>query len=389
MEFNKSDFEDTLSLSNGKQVKYFSLGKLESSGLSKPSAMPFSARILLESMLRNYDGKEVTYGDLESMLKWDPENPEDRDIPFKVSRILMQDFTGVPAVVDLASLREYFKQRGGDPMEVKPLLPVHLVIDHSVQVDAFMSDDALEINQRLEMERNKERYSLLKWAGETFDSFTVIPPSGGICHQINMERIATCVTLSESNGESIAFPDTLIGTDSHTTMINGLGVLGFGVGGIEAEAALLDQPVNLPVPKILGVKLTGRLQEGVTATDLALTLTRELREKGVVGYFVEFFGPAVKTLSLPDRATISNMCPEYGATISIFPVDEETVGYMRSTGRSEEQLELVEKYYRAQGMFGEDYTNVKYTDVLEVDINTVRPSVSGPSQPKDEVPLQD
>ena len=389
MEFDKSKFEDEFKMSSGKVVHYFSLRKLKDLGISDPSAMPFSARILLESMLRNYGGKEVTYDDLESMLRWDPKNPEDKDIPFKVSRILMQDFTGVPAVVDLAALREYFRERGEDPMKVKPLLPVHLIIDHSVQVDSYMSDEALEINQKREMERNKERYSLLKWAGEAFNGFTVIPPSGGICHQINLERIATCVTLSESNGASIAFPDTLIGTDSHTTMINGLGVLGFGVGGIEAEAALLDQPVNLPVPKILGVKLTGRMQEGVTATDLALTLTRKLREKGVVGYFVEFFGPGAKTLSLPDRATISNMCPEYGATISIFPVDQETISYMRSTGRSDEQLELVEKYYRAQGMFDADYSNVRYSDVMEVDIGTVTPSVSGPSQPKDEVPLQE
>ncbi len=380
----------TFKLSSGKAVKYCSLPLLEKAGFGKMSRLPFSIRIVIESLYRNMDGKTVTEEDVRALANWDAKNPSDRDVPFKVSRILMQDFTGVPAVVDLAAMRDYVVKAGASPGLIQPIIPIDLIIDHSVQVDAFNIAQAIEVNQEKEVERNKERYKLLKWASQGFNGFRVFPPSAGICHQVNLEYLATCVTLkTDGKGTSIAFPDTLVGTDSHTTMIDGLGVLGFGVGGIEAEAALLDQPVSFATPKVLGVRLTGSLNDGVTATDFALTLTRLLREKGVVNMFVEFFGDGLRHLSLPDRATLSNMCPEYGATIAIFPVDEETLRYMRSTGRSEEQVELVKKYYTEQGMFGIDYSKVEYSDVLEVDLGGIVPCVSGPSQPKQEVPLGD
>ena len=389
MALSNSDYEDYFETSSGKKILIYSLKKLESAGIANVKSLPFSIRILLESMLRNLDGKEITEKDLMAVAKWNAENPEDVDVPFKVSRILMQDFTGVPAVVDIAALRKYAKGRNLDPKIVKPLLPVDLIIDHSVQVDMYNDPNALRINQQREMERNSERYMLLKWAGSAFDGFGVVPPSGGICHQVNLEKLGTCVTLAEKDGRYLAYPDTLVGTDSHTTMINGLGIVGFGVGGIEAEAALLDQPVVIPNPKVVGVELTGKLNEGVTATDLALTVTHMLRDKGVVGMFVEFFGKGVKSLTLPDRATISNMCPEYGATISIFAVDEETLKYMKSTGRSDEQLEIIKKYYEKQGMLDIDYSKVKYSSVVNLDLSTVKPSVSGPSQPKQQVELSD
>ncbi|MEM3841513.1 MAG: aconitate hydratase AcnA [Candidatus Micrarchaeaceae archaeon] len=387
MQIKNSDFIDFFETSSGKKVSFYSLKKLEAAGIAKVSTLPFSIRILLESMLRNLDGKEVTEKDLLAIANWNAENPEDVDLPFKVSRILMQDFTGVPAVVDIAALREYAKESGFDPKIIKPLLPVDLIIDHSVQVDMYNDPNALRINQEREMERNSERYKLLKWAGRAFKGFGVVPPSGGICHQVNLEKLGTCVTLAEKDGGYIAYPDTLVGTDSHTTMINGLGIVGFGVGGIEAEAALLNQPVVIPNPKVLGVKLTGKLNEGVTATDLALTITHRLREHGVVGMFVEFFGEGVKNLTLQDRATTSNMCPEYGATISLFSVDDETIRYMKSTGRSQEQIEVIQKYYEKQGMLNIDYSKVRYSSVVEIDLSTIKPSVSGPSQPKQQVEL--
>ncbi len=387
MAIRNSDYLDSFDTAEGKKVWFYSLPKLEQAGIANVSRLPFSMRIMLESMLRNLDGVEVTEKDFNAVANWNPKNPEDVDLPFKVSRILMQDFTGVPAVVDIAALREYAKQKGMDPKVVKPLLPVDLIIDHSVQVDMYNNPDALRINQEREMQRNSERYMLIKWAGKAFEKFGVVPPSGGICHQVNLEKLATCVTVSEKGGRYVAYPDTLVGTDSHTTMINGLGVVGFGVGGIEAEAALLDQPVVIPNPKVVGMKLTGRLSEGVTATDLALTVTRVLREHGVVGKFVEFFGDGVKTLTLPDRATTSNMCPEYGATISLFAVDSETVRYMEATGRSAEQIEVVRKYYEKQAMSNIDYSKVEYSSVVELDLGSVKPSVSGPSQPKQQVEL--
>ena len=376
-------------LSDKTEIQYYSLEHIKSSGIGDVDLLPFSIRIVLESLLRNLDGKEITFEDVSALASWNAKTVSDRDVPFKVSRVLMQDFTGVPAVVDLAAIREYMSSHGVSPEQIQPIIPVDLIIDHSVQVDAFNVVDALHLNQEKEIERNKERYTLLKWASDAFLGFRVFPPSAGICHQVNLEYLGKCVSTEKKDGVEIAFPDTLVGTDSHTTMINGLGILGFGVGGIEAEAALLGQAVSFTTPKVLGVKLTGRLKEGVTATDFALTLTRKLREKGVVNMFVEFFGEGVRTLSLPDRATLSNMCPEYGATIAIFPVDEESLRYLKNTGRPEKEIEIVRKYYQAQNMFDIDYSKVRYSDVMEVDLGSIVPSISGPSQPKQEVPLQD
>ncbi len=374
-------------LASGKEIFFYSLKSLESEGAGKLSQLPFSIRVVIESLLRNLDGKAIKEEDIISLANWNAKNPADKEIPFKVSRVLMQDFTGVPAVVDLASMRDFMADKNIDVEKIQPIMPVDLVIDHSVQVDYFNVVSAISLNQEKEIERNKERYVLLKWASNGFKNFRAIPPSAGICHQVNLEYIATCVSLKDIDGRPIAYPDTLVGTDSHTTMVNGLGVLGFGVGGIEAEAALLNQPVSFITPKVLGVRLKGHMNEGVTATDFALTLTRMLREKKVVNMFVEFFGEGIKHLSLPDRATLSNMCPEYGATIAIFPPDEETLNYLKSTGRSAEQIELVRRYYENQGMFEIDYAKVIYTDVLEVDLGSIVPSISGPSQPKEQLPL--
>ena len=331
------------------------------------------------------DDKSVKEADVVNIAGWDPSRPNDNDVPFKVSRVLMQDFTGVPAVVDIAAIRSYFSTKGKNPALVEPLMKVDLIIDHSVQIDAFGTEDAFKINQEKEVERNSERYKLLKWASQAFKSFNVFPPSAGICHQINLEYLGEVVHFDSESG--YAYPDTLVGTDSHTTMIDGLGIVGFGVGGIEAEAALLNQPVSFTTPRVLGVKLKGKLGEGITAMDLSLTLTRKLRERGVVGWFIEFYGDGLKNLSLPDRATISNMCPEYGATISFFPVDEETLDYMKQTGRDEKQIRLVREYYKAQKMFELDYSIIRFSDVLELDLSTVESSVSGPSNPKQAVPL--
>ena len=369
---------------NGKTINYYSLPKLEKQGYNI-SRLPFSVRVVLESLLRNVDGKSVKDKDVMNIANWDPSNPNDNDVPFKVSRVLMQDFTGVPAVVDIAAIRDYVAKKGKDPATVEPLMKVDLIIDHSVQIDSFGTEDSFKINQEKEVERNKERYKLLKWASQAFKSFNVFPPSAGICHQVNLEYLGEVVHLDGKS--NVAYPDTLVGTDSHTTMIDGLGIVGFGVGGIEAEAALLNQPVSFTTPKVLGVHLTGRLNEGVTAMDLALTLTRKFREKEVVGWFIEFYGEGVNALSLPDRATISNMCPEYGATISFFPVDNETLNYLKATGRPESQIQLVKNYYENQKMFNLDYSKVKFSDVLELNLNTVEPSVSGPSNPKQAVSL--
>ncbi len=386
-EINPSECIDTFSLSSGRKVRYYSLKRLEKLGLKEISRLPFSIRIILESLLRNMDGRAIKEEDVRILAEWNPKSPENRDIPLKVSRILMQDFTGVPAVVDLASMRDFVAKDGSDANAIQPVIPVDLIIDHSVQVDAFNVINALEINQKKEIERNHERYHLLKWAHYAFNGFKVFPPSAGICHQVNLEYLATCVSMIPGKDGYLAFPDVLVGTDSHTTMINGLGVIGFGVGGIEAEAAMLGEPIGFLTPKVLGVHLKGKLKSGVTATDFALTLTRKLRERGVVNMFVEFFGEGMDSLSLPDRATLSNMCPEYGATVAIFPVDNETLEYMRKTGRSKEQVELVKRYYTEQGMFGVDHQKLSYSDVMEVDLSTIESSVSGPSQPKQEVPL--
>lgn len=372
----------------GRKYVIHRLTALQDAGYSL-ERLPYSLRILLENLLRTEDGISVTAEDIAALAGWDPQAIPEREIAFTPARVLLQDFTGVPCVVDLAAMRDAMAELGGDPSRINPLQPVELVIDHSVQVDAFGRPDALLINVELEFQRNRERYSFLKWGQSAFRNFRAVPPSTGIVHQVNLEYLARVVFTAESHdGTLSAYPDTLVGTDSHTTMINGLGVLGWGVGGIEAEAAMLGQPVSMLIPSVVGFRLTGALKEGATATDLVLTVTQILRQKGVVGKFVEFFGPGLATLPLADRATISNMCPEYGATCAIFPVDAETLRYLRHSGRSEEHIQLVETYFKEQGLFHTPETpEAVYSDVLELDLSTVEPSVAGPRRPQDRVPL--
>lgn len=370
---------------NGKEYHYYSLKELEKQGFPV-SRFPVSIRILLESLIRNLDGKEVHEKDIENLLRWSVTNLADFEIPFKVARVLMQDFTGVPAVVDLAVMRDAAADLGKKADIIQPQVPVDLVIDHSVQVDYYGTPEAMEQNRQKEFERNSERYRFLKWAQGAFKNLRIVPPSVGICHQVNLEYLAHVVMEKESGGKTWAFPDTVVGTDSHTTMIDGLGVVGWGVGGIEAEAAMLDQPVTFRAPEVVGVNLKGKLKPGVTATDLVLTVTELLRKNKVVGKFVEFHGEGISSLTLPDRATISNMCPEYGATVALFPVDEQTLEYMRLTGRSEDHLKLVEEYCKAQGIFGSQ-ENIEYSQQLELDLSTVKPSVSGPKLPQQRVDL--
>jgi aconitate hydratase len=352
--------------------------------------LPFSLKILLENLLRREDGVNVTAADIEFLANWDAKAEPSREIAYMPARVLMQDFTGVPAVVDLAAMRDAIRTLGGDPERVNPLVPAELVIDHSVQVDQYGSAGALAANTLLEFHRNRERYAFLKWGQTAFRNFSAVPPGMGICHQVNLEHLARVVFTAESGGEFVAYPDTVVGTDSHTTMINGLGVLGWGVGGIEAEAAMLGQPVSMLIPQVVGFRLTGKLREGATATDLVLTVVQALRKLGVVGKFVEFYGPGIAELPLADRATLSNMAPEYGATCGLFPVDDETLRYLRLTGRGEEQIALVEAYYKEQGLFhtGES-PEAEYTRTLELDLAQVEPSVAGPKRPQDRVPLRD
>jgi aconitate hydratase len=350
--------------------------------------LPYSLRILLENLLRTEDGRTVTSADVRALAAWNSKSKPDKEISFTPSRVLMQDFTGVPAVVDLAAMRDAMKRLSGDPALINPLQPAELVIDHSVQVDQFGTANALQLNAELEFLRNKERYAFLRWGQTAFRNLAIVPPDTGIVHQVNLEFLARVVFVQESPGKRIAYPDTLVGTDSHTTMINGLGVLGWGVGGIEAEAAMLGQPVSMLIPQVVGVKLSGKLREGATATDLVLTITEMLRKHGVVGKFVEYFGPGLQELPLADRATIGNMSPEYGATCGIFPVDKETLSYLRLTGRSEEQIELVEAYCREQGLFHDEKTpEAEYSELLSLDLDTVEPSLAGPKRPQDRVPL--
>jgi aconitate hydratase len=352
--------------------------------------LPFSLKILLENLLRREDGVNVTAADIEFLANWQAKAEPGREIAYMPARVLMQDFTGVPAVVDLAAMRDAIRTLGGDPERVNPLVPAELVIDHSVQVDEYGTAGAFDANTLIEFQRNRERYAFLKWGQTAFRNFSAVPPGMGICHQVNLEYLARVVFTTESDGEFVAYPDTLVGTDSHTTMINGLGVLGWGVGGIEAEAAMLGQAVSMLVPQVVGFRLTGKLKEGATATDLVLTVTQMLRKLGVVGKFVEFYGPGITELSLADRATIGNMAPEYGATCGIFPVDAETLRYLRLTGRSEEQIELVEAYYKEQGLFHTaDSPEAEYTETLALDLATVEPSVAGPKRPQDRVLLKD
>src|SRR4249919_888219 len=354
------------------------------------SRLPYSVKVLLENVLRLEDGTSVTDADVEAIAGWDAATEPSVEIPFQPARILMQDFTGVPAVVDLAAMRDAMAEIGGDPEAINPQVDVDLVIDHSVQVDAFGNERAFAVNAEREFERNRERYSFLKWGREAFDNFSVVPPATGICHQVNLEHIAQVVYSREKGGTLQAYPDTLVGTDSHTTMVNGLGVLGWGVGGIEAEAAMLGQPVSMLLPQVVGFKLSGELPEGGTATDLVLTVTEMLRERGVVSKFVEFFGPGLHTLGLADRATIGNMSPEFGSTCAIFPVDAETLRYLELTGRPTKTIELVDAYAREQGMFFEPGSpEPAFSDLLELDLGEVVPSIAGPKRPQDRVPLAD
>jgi aconitate hydratase len=379
---------DTLKTDGGEYI-FYRLDALEKAGLANLKKLPFSIRILLESALRQVDGKGISDDDVKRIAAWTP-NGERPGIPFKPSRVVMQDFTGVPAVVDLAAMRSAVARLGGDPKVVNPLVPVDLVIDHSVQVDFFATPDAAQRNTEIEYQRNKERYEFLKWGQGAFDNFRVVPPSTGIIHQVNLEHLSDCVPAREIDGELQAFADTLVGTDSHTVMINGLGVLGWGVGGIEAEASMLGQPLDMLLPDVVGFKLFGEMPEGVTATDLVLTCVQMLREHGVVGKFVEFYGPGLDSMSLPDRATIANMAPEYGATMGFFPVDEETLNYMRLTGRSEEAIARTKAYLSEQGLFRTSETpDPEYTATLELDLGTVVPSLAGPKRPQDRIALSD
>ncbi len=372
---------------HGKVYGYFSLNAAVEGGLGDVSRLPYSLKVLLENLLRHEDGKTVTKNDIKAMAQWLIDKRSDHEIAYRPARVLMQDFTGVPAVVDLAAMRDAMVAAGGDAEKINPLSPVDLVIDHSVMIDFFGTADAAAKNEDMEFKRNKERYEFLRWGQTAFDNFRVVPPGTGICHQVNLEHLAQVVWTGQ--GETpLAYPDTLVGTDSHTTMVNGLAVLGWGVGGIEAEAAMLGQPVSMLIPEVVGLKLSGGLSEGVTATDLVLRIVELLREHGVVGKFVEFFGPGLDRLSLPDRATIANMAPEYGATCGFFPIDSETIGYLKSTGRKSSQLALVEAYAKAQGMWrGADTPDPVFTHTLELDIGSVAPSISGPKRPQDRIDL--
>jgi aconitate hydratase len=383
------DSRDLLKTPHGAFTIY-RLTALEKAGLIHLDSLPFSIRVLLESLLRQCNEREVTRQDVINLAGWQPRPAQRPALPFIPARVIMQDFTGVPAVVDLAAMRSAMARLGGDPKRINPLVPVDLVIDHSVQVDFFAIPDALTRNAELEFQRNRERYEFLRWGQKAFDNFRVVPPATGIVHQVNLEYLAQVVIARQQDGETMAFPDTLVGTDSHTTMINGLGVVGWGVGGIEAEAAMLGQPIDLVTPDVIGFKLHGELREGVTATDLTLTVTQMLRQRGVVEKFVEFYGPGLASMSLPDRATIANMAPEYGATIGFFPVDDETLRYLRLTGRPEELVQRVEIYCKEQGLFRtKDTPDPHFTDTLELDLAAVEPSLAGPKRPQDRVALSE
>jgi aconitate hydratase len=386
MSVNSFNSRNTLKVGN-QSYEIYRLDALDKQGISTKH-LPYSLRILLENLLRTEDGRNVTKYEVRALAAWNSQSKPDKEIAFTPSRVLLQDFTGVPAVVDLAAMRDAMKRLGGDPKLINPLQPAELVIDHSVQVDEFGSPQAFGLNAELEFLRNKERYAFLRWGQTAFHNLAIVPPDTGIVHQVNLEFLARVVFVHEADGKRTAYPDTLVGTDSHTTMINGLGVLGWGVGGIEAEAAMLGQPVSMLIPLVVGVKLTGRLREGATATDLVLTITEMLRKHGVVGKFVEYFGPGLQDLPLADRATIANMAPEYGATCGIFPIDKESLRYLRLTGRSEELIALVEAYAREQGLFHDEKTpEAQYSELLALDLATVEPSLAGPKRPQDRVVL--
>lgn len=385
---NKFNAKKTFEL-NGKTYNYYDLKALEEQGLTEVSRLPFSIRILLESVLRQHDGYVIKDEHVEGLAKWGTEEGKDVDIPFKPSRVILQDFTGVPSVVDLASMRQAMVDMGGNPDDINPVVPVDLVIDHSVQVDQYGTPNALRANMEIEFDRNAERYEFLHWAQKAFDNYRAVPPATGIVHQVNLEYLANVVHAYENeDGSYDAFPDTLVGTDSHTPMINGLGILGWGVGGIEAEAGMLGQPSYFPSPEVVGVKFTGSFPEGTTATDLALLVTKTLRDENVVGKFVEYFGPGLKDMPLADRATISNMAPEYGATVGYFPIDEESLNYLRLTGRSEELIQLVEKYAKENHLwYSPEDGDPKYSKVIEIDLSQLEPNLAGPKRPQDLIPL--
>ncbi|HSB82290.1 MAG TPA: aconitate hydratase AcnA [Candidatus Methylomirabilis sp.] len=388
MKFDAFGARGTMETGHG-PVTIFRLAALQKAGLAPGlERMPFSMKILLEAVLRSVDGELVTENDVRNLARWDASAPVKVEVPFMPARVLLQDLTGVPAVVDLASMRAAMKRLGGDPRRINPLVPVDLIIDHSVQVDVAGTPDAIRRNSEIEFERNRERFEFLRWGQETFANFRVVPPATGIVHQVNLEFLAKVVMTAKQDGDVVAFPDTVVGTDSHTTMINGLGVLGWGVGGIEAEAGMLGQPLYMVAPPVVGVKLVGRIREGVTATDIALTVTQILRKKGVVEKFVEYYGAGLSQMSLPDRATIANMSPEYGATMGFFPVDAETLNYLRRTGRTPAEVALVERYTKEQGLFRTDATpDPQFTETLELDLGTVEPSLAGPKRPQDRVGL--
>ena len=374
----------------GRQVEIHRLDALTRAGFTGIETLPYSIRVLLENLLRYEDGKTVTREDIEAVANWDPNAEPSTEIAFRPSRVLLQDFTGVPAVVDLAAMRDQFAKMGGDPSRINPLQPADLVIDHSVQVDSYGLLRSFEDNVKREFERNQERYQFLKWGQSAFENMRVVPPGTGIVHQVNLEYLASVVFTRDANGNCVAYPDSLVGTDSHTTMINGLGVLGWGVGGIEAEAAMLGQPISMLLPQVVGFKLTGKLREGATATDAVLTVTQMLRAKGVVGKFVEFYGPGMESLALPDRATIANMAPEYGATMGFFPVDNETLAYLRFSGRDEGHVDIVERVLKEQGLFHTaSAPEPRFTDSLELDLADVVPSIAGPKRPQDRIALSE
>jgi aconitate hydratase len=383
----RTDYRKTIMVGD-QDYHFYDINALEEKGIATIAKLPYTIKILVENLLRKMDGQVVREEDLLKIARWEKHYAAPKEIPYHPARVLMQDFTGVPAVVDLAAMRDAVKDLGGDPAKINPLVPVDLIVDHSVQVDYFGSADALSKNVAKEYERNSERYELLKWAQKSFDNFSVVPPNSGICHQVNLEYLGRVIIAEKENDILTAYPDTLVGTDSHTTMINGIGVMGWGVGGIEAEAVMLGQPYYMSIPEVIGVKMTGELQEGVTATDLVLTVTEMLRNHGVVEKFVEYFGPGMKNLTLPDRATISNMTPEYGATLGFFPVDEKTIDYLVMTNR-EQQAEIVESCSKALGLFYSGKEDPDYSAVLEMDLARVVPAVAGPARPQDRISLTD
>ena len=388
---SRDSFQSSVTIqAGGRQVEIHRLDSLVRAGFEGITTLPYSIRVLLENLLRYEDGSTVTQQDIEAVANWDPQAVPKVEISFRPSRVLLQDFTGVPAVVDLAAMRDRFAKMGGDPSRINPLQPVDLVIDHSVQVDSYGLLRSFEENVKREFERNQERYQFLKWGQTAFKNMSVVPPGTGIVHQVNLEHLAHVVFTRDDSGKTLAYPDSLVGTDSHTTMINGLGVLGWGVGGIEAEAAMLGQPISMLLPQVVGFKLSGKLREGATATDAVLTVTEMLRKKGVVGKFVEFYGEGMESLSLPDRATIANMAPEYGATMGFFPVDAETLAYLRFTGRDDAHVDMVERVLKEQGLFHTATApDPRFTDTLHLDLGDVVPSLAGPKRPQDRVALSE